>query len=209
MRFDKKGLLIVYSGPSGVGKGTVRKRVFEKSGGELYYSISKTTRNIREGEKDGEDYFFVSKEEFLKEIERDNFLEYNEYVGNFYGTPKDIVLDKINKGVDVMLEIDVNGAMQIKKKMPNCVMIFIAPPSIEGLRNRLVGRNTDSIEVIEKRLKRAVEEIGVAQNYDYIVVNNDNSIDEAADEIISIIQTSHHKVGHCVNDYYDLVGYKK
>lgn len=208
MRFDKKGLLIVYSGPSGVGKGTVRKRVFEKNGDKLYYSISKTTRNIREGEKDGKDYFFVSKEEFLKEIERDNFLEYNEYVGNFYGTPKDIVLDKINKGIDVVLEIEVNGAMQIKKKMPDCVMIFIAPPSIDGLRSRLVGRNTDSMDVIEKRLKRAVEEIGFAQNYDYIVVNNDNSIDEAADEIISIIESSHHKANHAVDDYYKMIGYK-
>lgn len=209
MRFDKKGLLIVYSGPSGVGKGTVRKRVFEKCGDELYYSISKTTRNIREGEKNGEDYFFVSRDEFLKEIENDNFLEYNEYVGNFYGTPKDVVLDKINKGIDVMLEIDVNGAMQIKKKMPNCVMVFIAPPSIDGLRDRLIGRNTDSMDIIEKRLKRAVEEIAYADNYDYIVINSDNSIDEVADEIISIIQTAHHKVGHCVNDYYDLIGFKK
>ena len=130
MRFDKKGLLIVFSGPSGVGKGTVRKEVFNKIGQQLYFSISLTTRNIRDGEKDGVDYFFLSKEQFLEELDKDNLLEYNEYVGNFYGTPKNVVFDKINSGIDVVLEIEVNGAKQIKEKVPNCVSIFVAPPSL-------------------------------------------------------------------------------
>ena len=153
MRFDKKGLLVVFSGPSGVGKGTVRKKFFEKIGEKLYYSISMTTRNMRDGEIDGVDYHFVSKEKFLNEIENDNVLEYNEYVGNFYGTPKDVVFDKINNGIDVVLEIEVNGAKMIKEKVPNCVSIFIAPPTFETLKQRLIGRNTESEDIIEKRLK--------------------------------------------------------
>lgn len=207
MRFDKKGLLIVFSGPSGVGKGTVRKKVFEKLGDKLYFSISMTTRGIREGEKHGVDYCFISKDEFLKELDRDNLLEYNEYVGNFYGTPKDIVFNKIENGIDVVLEIDVNGARQIKEKVPNCVSIFVAPPSFDALKERLIGRNTDSAEVIEKRLKKAETEIELAKSYDYIVINDD--IDEAANDVISIIESEHLRVDRIMNDYYDYIGFKK
>ena len=203
MRFDRKGLLVVFSGPSGVGKGTVRKKFFEKMGDKLYYSISMTTRNIREGETDGVDYHFVSKEQFLEEIQKDNVLEYNEYVGNFYGTPKDVVFEKINQGIDVVLEIEVNGAKMIKEKVPNCVSIFIAPPSYEALKERLVGRNTESPDVIEKRLIKAEDEISSANLYDYIVINED--VDEASNEVISIIESEHLRVDRILNDYYKFI----
>lgn len=203
MRFDRKGLLVVFSGPSGVGKGTVRKKFFEKMGDKLYYSISMTTRGIREGEQDGVDYHFVTKEHFLEEIQNDNVLEYNEYVGNFYGTPKDIVFEKINKGIDVVLEIEVNGAKMIKEKVPNCVSIFIAPPSFESLKERLIGRNTEPVDVIEKRLIKAEDEISSANQYDYIVINED--VDDAANEVISIIESEHLRVDRILNDYYKFI----
>ncbi len=204
MRFDKKGVLVVFSGPSGVGKGTVRKKFFEKMGEKLYYSISMTTRAMRDGEENGVDYHFVSREKFLEEIEKDNVLEYNEYVGNFYGTPKDIVFDKINNGIDVVLEIEVNGAKMIKEKVPNCISIFIGPPSFESLKTRLIGRNTESAEVIEKRLNKAKEEIASAKLYDYIVINDD--VDVAADEVISIIESEHLRVDRVLDDYYKFIG---
>lgn len=204
MRFDKKGVLVVFSGPSGVGKGTVRKRFFEIMGDKLYYSISMTTRARREGEQDGVDYHYVSREKFLEEIEKDNVLEYNEYVGNFYGTPKDKVFEKINAGIDVVLEIEVNGARMIKEKVPNCVSIFIGPPSFESLKTRLVGRNTESADVIEKRLNKARDEIASADQYDYIVINDD--VDVAANEVISIIESEHLRVDRVLNDYYSFIG---
>ena len=203
MRFDKKGVLVVFSGPSGVGKGTVRKKFFEIMGDRLYYSVSMTTRAMREGEQDGVDYHYVSRERFLEEIERDNVLEYNEYVGNFYGTPKDKVFEKINAGIDVVLEIEVNGAKMIKEKVPNCISIFIGPPSFNSLKTRLVGRNTESAEVIEKRLNKAKEEIASANQYDYIVINED--VDVAANEIISIIESEHLRVDRVLDDYYKFI----
>ena len=203
MRFDKKGLLIVFSGPSGVGKGSVRKRFFEKMSNNLYFSVSMTTRQKREGERDGVDYFFVSKDKFLREIDNNNFLEYNEYVGNYYGTPKDIVFDKLNSGIDVVLEIEVNGAKQIKEQVPNCVMIFVAPPSYNELKNRLISRKTNSATDIEKRLKVAKDEIGLAWAYDYIVINDD--IETAANEVVSIIESEHLRVDRVLNDYYEYI----
>jgi len=203
MCFDRKGLLVVFSGPSGVGKGTVRKKFFEKMGDKLYYSISMTTRGIREGETDGVDYHFISKEQFLEEIQKDNVLEYNEYVGNYYGTPKDVVFEKINNGIDVVLEIEVNGAKMIKEKVPNCVSIFIAPPSYDSLKERLVGRNTEPPDVIEKRLIKAEDEISSANLYDYIVINDD--VDEASNEVISIIESEHLRVDRILNDYYKFI----
>ena len=207
MRFDKKGILIVFSGPSGVGKGTVRKKVFEKIGDKLYYSISMTTRTMREGETNGVEYYFVSKDKFMSELEVGNVLEYNEYVGNFYGTPKNIIFEKINQGIDVVLEIDVNGARQIKEKVPNCLSIFVAPPSFEALKERLIGRNTDSDEVIQKRLNAAKKEIALADLYDYIVIND--SVDDAANEVASIIESEHLRVDRVLNDYYDFIGFKR
>lgn len=205
MRFDKQGLLVVFSGPSGVGKGTIRKKVFEKLKDKLYFSVSMTTRAIREGETNAVDYHFVSKERFMDELNNDNLLEYNEYVGNFYGTPKNLVFEQINQGIDVLLEIDVNGARQVKEKVPNCVMVFVLPPSFEALKERLIGRNTDSPEVIEKRLKKAETEIGLAKFYDYIVINDE--IDAAADEIVSIIECEHLKVSRVLDDYYNLINF--
>ena len=207
MRFDKKGMLIVFSGPSGVGKGTVRKKVFEKIGDKLYYSISMTTRAMREGETNAVEYYFVSKDKFMSELEVGNVLEYNEYVGNFYGTPKDIIFEKINQGIDVVLEIDVNGARQIKEKVPNCLSIFVAPPSFEALKERLIGRNTDSDEIIQKRLNAAKKEIALADLYDYIVIND--SVDDAANEVASIIESEHLRVDRVLNDYYDFIGFKR
>lgn len=207
MRFDKKGMLIVFSGPSGVGKGTVRKKVFEKIGDKLYYSISMTTRAMREGETNAVEYYFVSKDKFMSELEVGNVLEYNEYVGNFYGTPKDIIFEKINQGIDVVLEIDVNGARQIKEKVPNCLSIFVAPPSFEALKERLIGRNTDSDEIIQKRLNAAKKEIALADLYDYIVIND--SVDDAANEVASIIESEHLRVDRVLDDYYDFIGFKR
>lgn len=207
MRFDKKGMLIVFSGPSGVGKGTVRKKVFEKIGDKLYYSISMTTRAMREGETNGVEYYFVSKDKFMSELEVGNVLEYNEYVGNFYGTPKDIIFEKINQGIDVVLEIDVNGARQIKEKVPNCLSIFVAPPSFEALKERLIGRNTDSDEIIQKRLNAAKKEIALADLYDYIVIND--SVDDAANEVASIIESEHLRVDRVLDDYYNFIGFKR
>ena len=150
-----------------------------------------------------DDFSFVSKEKFLEEIQNDNVLEYNEYVGNFYGTPKDIVFEKINNGIDVVLEIEVNGAKMIKEKVPNCVSIFIAPPSYDALKERLVGRNTEPPDVIEKRLIKAEDEISSANLYDYIVINDD--VEEAANEVISIIESEHLRVDRILNDYYKFI----
>lgn len=186
-----KGSLYVLSGPSGSGKDTVLKQVLSRRP-EIMLSISSITRDMREGEIEGEKYHFISREEFESLIKNDMLLEYNVFVGNYYGTPKAPVEDAIKKGIDVILEIDVNGAEQIKKKMPEAVSIFIMPPSVEELRRRLTGRGTDSVEVIEKRMNSALGEIGRAINYDYIVVND--VIEKAADDVLSIITSGRLKI---------------
>lgn len=188
---NKNGLLIVLSGPSGVGKGTIRKALFEKENNNFAYSISMTTRKMRDGEEDGKDYYFVSKEEFLKRIEEGKFLEYAQFVGNYYGTPLDKVNEQRKLGIDVILEIEVDGAMQVKKKVPDCVTIFIMPPSKEALYERLVNRGTESEEVIRKRIERSDFELGLADNYDYQVVNDE--VDKTVDRIIDIINLEHKK----------------
>ncbi len=179
-----KGRLYILSGPSGSGKDTVLKQVLSLHP-EIMLSISSITRDMREGEIEGEKYHFISREEFEQLIKDDMLLEYNVFVGNYYGTPKAPVQKAISEGTDVILEIDVNGAEQIKKKMPEAVSIFIMPPSVEELRRRLSGRGTDSQEVIEKRMKSALTEIKRAINYDYIVVND--VIEKAAEDVISVI----------------------
>ncbi len=179
-----KGRLYILSGPSGSGKDTVLKQVLTLHP-EIMLSISSITRDMREGEIEGEKYHFISREEFETLIKEDMLLEYNVFVGNYYGTPKAPVEKAINEGTDVILEIDVNGAEQIKKKMPEAVSIFIMPPSVEELRRRLSGRGTDSAEVIEKRMESALTEIKRAINYDYIVVND--VIEKAAEDVISVI----------------------
>lgn len=187
----EKGLLIVLSGPSGVGKGTVRKRIFNDPHTSYKYSISMTTRQMREGEQDGVDYFFKTREEFEKLIEADEFIEYAEYVGNYYGTPVQYVKDTMNAGHDVFLEIEVEGAKQVRKKFPDALFIFLAPPSLDHLTERLIGRGTESKEKIESRVKEAKKEVEMMNLYDYVVVNDE--VDLAKDRIQSIVEAEHLK----------------
>ncbi|WP_214541361.1 guanylate kinase [Staphylococcus pseudintermedius] len=187
----EKGLLIVLSGPSGVGKGTVRKRIFDDPHTSYKYSISMTTRQMREGEQDGVDYFFKTREEFEKLIEADEFIEYAEYVGNYYGTPVQYVKDTMNAGHDVFLEIEVEGAKQVRKKFPDALFIFLAPPSLDHLTERLIARGTESKEKIESRVKEAKKEVEMMNLYDYVVVNDE--VDLAKDRIQSIVEAEHLK----------------
>ena len=184
-----KGLLIVLSGPSGVGKGTVRKAVFDHQETNFKYSTSMTTRQKREGERDGIDYFFKSHEEFETLIEQDKFIEYAEYVGNYYGTPVDYVKDTIADGHDVFLEIEVEGAKQVREKFPDALFIFLAPPTLAQLEERLIGRGTDSQEVINHRIKEARRELSLMNLYDYVVINDD--VDTARQKIQCIVEASH------------------
>ena len=174
-----KGKIVVISGPSGVGKGTICKKIMELINAK--FSVSTTTRGPREGEINGKDYFFVTKDEFRKKIDDGEFLEYNIYNDNYYGTSKKVVLDMIDKGINVLLEIDVNGAYNIKKIFPNALLIYIAPPSIDVLRQRLMDRGTEEILIIEKRLKIAEEELKRVGFYDYVIINDD--LDRAVREV--------------------------
>ena len=162
----KRGMLIVLSGPSGVGKGTVRKALFDQPGNDFQYSISMTTRKPRPGEKNGVDYFFVSKEEFEHNIQTGQMLEYAKYVDNYYGTPLKYIDDTLDSGKDVFLEIEVNGAMQVRSKRPDGVFIFLTPPDLMELKHRLIHRGTDSMDVINKRIHKAFGEIEMMQNYE-------------------------------------------
>lgn len=181
----KKGLLIILSGPSGVGKGTVRKYLIEHFELTFYYSISMTTRAPREGEENGKDYFFVTPETFQKNIDEGNLLEWAEFVNNRYGTPKDVVESYREKGVDVLLEIETNGAKQVMAKCPDALSIFLVPPSLEELEARIRGRKTENEETIQKRMNKAKEEMKLAPNYQYVVANDD--VARAAGEIRDII----------------------
>lgn len=164
-----KNVLFVLSGPSGVGKGTVAKILSQKDSVAL--SVSCTTRLPREGETDGREYFFISKEEFIKKADNGGFLEFSEHFGNYYGTPKDFVLKNLEEK-DVLLEIDVNGGLDVKKNFPQAVLIMLVPPSRDEILNRLVKRNTESIEKIEQRMDRIDYELGKEDLYDYVVVND-------------------------------------
>ena len=179
----KKGKFIVISGPSGVGKGTICNRLLNEL--NAWYSVSTTTRSPREGEINGVNYFFVTKEEFEKKIKEGAFLEYNVYNDNYYGTSREIVVNKINSGINVFSEIDVNGAHNIKKVFPDALLIYIAPPSIEVLKERLISRGTESIEKINQRLEIAERELKEVDFYDYVVINDD--LDKATDEVRNII----------------------
>ncbi|QLK85824.1 guanylate kinase [Staphylococcus sp. 17KM0847] len=187
----EKGLLIVLSGPSGVGKGTVRKRIFDDPNTSYKYSISMTTRDMREGEQDGVDYFFKTREAFEQLIEQDAFIEYAEYVGNYYGTPVQYVKDTMNEGHDVFLEIEVEGAKQVRKKFPDALFIFLAPPSLEHLKERLIGRGTETSEKIQSRIDEARKEVEMMNLYDYVVVNDE--VDLAKARIQSIVEAEHLK----------------
>ncbi len=179
-----KGKLFIISGPSGSGKDTVLANLFEKHP-EIKLSISSITRPMRMGEIEGQKYHFISREEFESMIENNQLLEHNVFVGNYYGTPKQPVIDCINSGHDMILEIDVNGAKQIREKMPDAVSIFIMPPSYRELEGRLIGRGTDAMEIIEKRLSSALGEIARAGEYDYVVTND--VVDDCVDDILHII----------------------
>ena len=189
----QNGKLFVISGPSGAGKGTIVNAVMDQadpSGTAL--SISMTTREPRPGEEDGVNYFFVTKEEFRRQIEAGGFLEYAEVYDHYYGTPKSKVMEKLNQGKDVILEIDIQGALNVKKAFPEGVLIFILPPSMEVLRSRLTGRGTDAPEVIERRLSKTRGELAFIDRYDYGVVNDD--LEEAVETVRAIMRAEHARV---------------
>jgi len=183
------GVLSVISGFSGVGKGTIVKKLVEKEGYAL--SISATSRAPRQGEVHGREYFFLTREEFHSMIENDGLIEWAEYVNNFYGTPREYVEERLAGGKDVILEIEPQGALKVKAQYPEAVLIFIVPPNAKELANRLIGRGTEEIETIKKRLKRAAEETSFIENYEYIVINDD--IEDAVSDIHHIIQAASHK----------------
>ena len=184
----KKGLLIILSGPSGVGKGTVRKYIMNRNAVPLVFSMSMTTREPRATETNGVEYYFVSREEFQKNIDEDNFLEWAEFVGNRYGTPKSYVEKLRNEGKNVILEIEINGAEQVLKKVKDdrVLSFFLKPPSLKHLEDRIRKRKSESEETIQKRLAKGKSEMEKAKNYDFIILND--RIQRAGDEIISIIK---------------------
>ncbi|MBQ7714796.1 MAG: guanylate kinase [Clostridia bacterium] len=186
----KKGLIIVISGPAGSGKGTIVRTLREKMP-ELGLSVSATTRDPRPGEEEGVSYYFITREEFERRIASGEILEHTLYCGNYYGTPKSELERITADGRDLILEIEVNGALQIKKLFPEAVAIMLLPPDAKLLESRLRGRGTETEEIIERRLKRAEEELKLLPNYDYLVVNGENMIDECAEQIRAIIKAEH------------------
>ncbi len=182
----KKGLLIILSGPSGVGKGTVRQELFKDESLNLSYSISMTTRKPRPGEVDGVDYFFVEEDDFKERIHNDELLEYAQFVGNYYGTPKFHVDELLEQGKNVVLEIEVQGALQVMKKCQDALTIFLVPPSFEELERRIRGRRTESEDVVKERLDKASKEIATKDEYKYVVENDD--VLAAKDAIAKIIR---------------------
>ena len=195
----ERGLLIVFSGPSGVGKGTVRAAIFESSQHQFEYSVSMTTRKQRPGEVDGKDYFFSTREAFEERIKAGQMLECAEYVGNYYGTPLEYVNKTLDEGKDVFLEIEVQGALQVKEKVPDGVFIFLTPPDLDELRDRLSGRGTDSLEVINERMAKAREEIKLMSEYDYAVVNDEVPL--AVERVKKIVEAEHFRVDRVIGRY--------
>lgn len=183
--YYSKGLLIVISGPSGVGKGTICKTLIKKDIHNIELSVSATTRKPRNGEVDSISYYFKEKHEFEEMIRLKQFIEYAKVYDNYYGTPKTYVMDKLEKGKNIILEIDIQGAMQVKRNFKEGVFIFIMPPSFHELKKRIIGRGTETKQDIKKRLRCAYEEVQQVKNYDYVVINDD--VDKAAEKIYSII----------------------
>ena len=190
---NQQGILVVVSGFSGAGKGTLMKELLKRYD-NYALSVSATTRQPREGEKDGEDYFFVNREYFQQMIEEGRLVEYAQYVNHYYGTPRDYVEKKMAEGKDVILEIEIQGALKVKERFPEVSLIFITPPDAKVLRERLEGRGTETQDVIEKRLARAAQECAYMDQYDYIVINDD--LDVCVEQIHGLIQALHWK---CVN----------
>lgn len=199
----EKGLLFVLSGPSGVGKGTVKSAIVENKVFPFEYSVSMTTRKPRPGEVNGKDYYFVTQERFEQAINQGELLEYNQYVNNFYGTPLAPVKKMLNEGKDVLLEIDVNGAQKVREKMPDGVFIFLTPPDLHTLHLRLENRGTESEDVIMGRIKQARHEILVMQDYDYAVVND--TVANAVDHIKAIVDAEHVSVKRVIDTYRKMV----
>ncbi|MCR5201980.1 MAG: guanylate kinase [Lachnospiraceae bacterium] len=188
----QNGILVIISGFSGAGKGTVVKELLKKEGYSI--SVSATTRQPREGDVDGKDYFFKTREEFEEMIARDELIEYAEYVGNYYGTPKDYVLGELSKGKNCILEIEMQGALKVKEMLPDTCLIFVTPPDYNTLKHRLIKRGTDSMDVINDRLSRAVEETEYIDKYDYIVIND--GLEQCVEEIHSLISSLRLKVSN-------------
>ncbi|MEJ1311362.1 guanylate kinase [Latilactobacillus sakei] len=201
---SNRGMLIVLSGPSGVGKGTVRQAMLEDEFRDFHYSVSMTTRKPRPGEQDGVDYYFVSKEEFEQEIANDGMLEYAQYVDNYYGTPMKYVNQTLESGRDILLEIEVQGAMRVREKCPDGVFIFLTPPDLLELRNRIQKRGTDDQATIDKRMQKAADEIRMMENYDYAVVNDE--IPNAVQRIEKIIESEHLRVPRVIDQYKKMIG---
>ena len=186
------GILLVLSGFSGSGKGTVVKEVMKKYSDTYALSISATSRQPRPGERDGIEYFFKTREEFEEMIAKDELVEYAQYVSNYYGTPKAYVEEQLAAGKDVILEIEIQGALKIKKKFPDTLLLFMTPPSAGELKDRLVGRGTEAMDVVESRLARAVEEAQGIEEYDYLIVNDD--LDECVERFHQIVSNEHYRV---------------
>lgn len=189
---DKRGILVVVSGFSGAGKGTIMKRLLEEYTDRYALSISATTREPRPGEIHGKEYFFVSKDEFEEMIDREALIEYAQYVGNYYGTPREYVYQQLEQGRDVILEIEIQGALKVKEKYPDTLLLFVSPPNAGELRKRLVTRGTEDEATIDSRLNRAWQEAQGVEHYDYFVINDE--LEECVQEVHSIIQNEHARV---------------
>ena len=190
---NHQGILVVVSGFSGAGKGTLMKELLKRYD-NYALSISATTRAPREGETDGKEYFFVTKEQFEKMRDERKLVEYAQYANNYYGTPKEYVEQKMAEGKDVILEIEIQGALKVKKRFPDALLLFVTPPSAEELRRRLVGRGTETLEVINARLARAAEEASGMEAYDYLLINDD--LDRCVEEMHQLIQLQHRKTSY-------------
>lgn len=203
MKLNERGLLIVISGPSGVGKSSVRKALFDLPGQDLVYSVSMTTRKPRANEREGIDYYFVTQEVFEEKIKNGEFLEWANFVGNYYGTPRDKIEELLDEGMQVVLEIEVDGALQVRRQMKDAVFIFLVPPAKESLINRLKSRGTESVEELQERINKAESEYLLAYKYDYIVVNDE--VNNAADRIMAIIRAEHARTERTIHKYIELM----